>query len=61
MWPVKRQEESSDMSQAVKASKPSSEAREWMSSTTVLRPSKLVISSRLWPAFSTRSLLTMMP
>ena len=61
MWPVKRQEEEPSMSQEVKASKPNSAARAWMSSATAFRPSKLVISSMEWPAFSTRSGLTMMP
>ena len=61
MWPVKRQEEESSMSQEVKASKPSSSARAWMSSTTALRLSKFLISSIVWPACSMRSGFTMMP
>jgi len=43
-WPVKRQLESPLMEEEVKASKPSSAAREWMSSATALRVSKLVMS-----------------
>ena len=57
----KRQEEEESRPAEEKAAKPSSSLWAVMSSATAFRLAKSLISSREWPAFSSSSVLTMMP